>query len=158
MNNLKISIRLAEYSDLAEMQKMFVDTITTICTSDYNEQQIKAWVSGVENKERWNKIMTKQVVLIAQDAEKIVGFITLANGSHIDLLYVHKNYQRKGIANRLLDEIINQARRLRQTNLTSDVSKTAKAFFLRNGFKQLQEQTNIRQEIELVNYKMSKRL
>jgi len=158
MNNLEISIRLAEYSDLAEMQKMFVDTIKTICTSDYDEQQIKAWVSGVENKERWNEIMTKQFVLIAQDADKIVGFITLASGCHIDLLYVHKNYQRKGIAKQLLDEITNEALRLRQTNLTSDVSKTAKAFFLRNGFKQLQEQTNIRQGIELVNYKMNKRL
>lgn len=158
MNNSEISIRLAKISDLPEMQKIFVDTITTVCAADYDEQQIKVWASGADNRERWNEIMTKQFVLVAQNAGKMVGFAALNNGNYIDLLYVHKDHQRQGIAKRLLDEITNEAVRFRQPNLTSDVSKTAKSFFEKNGFKQLEVQTNTRHGIEIVNYRMAKQL
>ncbi len=158
MNNSNISIRLAKLDDLKEMQKIFVDTITTVCSSDYDEQQIRVWVSGVNNTERWKKIMIEQYVIVAEKAEEILGFATLNKESYIDLLYVHKDYQRQGIAKLLLDRITKEARRLGYSKLNSDVSKTARPFFAKNGFVQLSEQTNIRQGVELINYKMTKQL
>ncbi len=158
MNNSNISIRLAKLDDLTDMQRIFVDTITTVCTSDYNKQQIKVWVSGVDNKERWEEIMTNQFVLIAENTKEILGFATLTKESYIDLLYVHKDYQRKGIAKILLDRIIKEARQFGHTKLNSDVSKTARPFFAKNGFVQLSEQKNIRKGVELINYKMTKKL
>lgn len=151
-------VRKGKTNDLTELQKLFVDTITAICSSDYDHQQIKVWTSSVENKHRWNEIIIKQLVLVAQDQNKIVGFATLDNGNYIDLLYVHKDYQRQGIAQRLLDDIEDEARRLKQIQLTSDVSRTAKPFFAKNGFKTLKEQKNIRNGVEIINYKMVKQL
>lgn len=151
-------VRKGQKNDLTELQKLFVDTVTTICSSDYDNRQIEVWTSSVENKNRWDEIITKQFVLVAQDQNKIVGFATLDNGNYIDLLYVHKDHQRQGIAQRLLDDIEAEVRRLKQTQLTSDVSKTAKSFFEKNGFKTLEEQTNIRYGVELINYKMIKQL
>lgn len=158
MNNLNVSIRIAKLDDLTEMQRIFVDTITTVCISDYNEQQISVWVSGVDNTERWEKIMIEQYVLVAVKGDKILGYGTLNKESYIDLLYVHKDFQRQGIAKLLLDEITKEARQLGQTKLNSDVSKTARPFFVKNGFEQLSEQTNIREGVELINYKMTKHL
>ncbi len=154
----QILVRKGQKNDLAELQKLFVDTIRTICAVDYDKQQIEVWTSSVENKKRWNEIMTKQFILVAQDQEKIVGFATLDNGRYVDLLYVHKDHQRQGIAQRLLDDIETEARRLNQHELTSDVSKTAKPFFEKNGFKSLEKQTILRQGVEIVNYKMVKQL
>lgn len=151
-------IREGQITDLTELQKLFVDTITTICTADYGTEQIKAWTSSVKNKQRWQEIMTKQFVMVAQEESKIVGFATLNNGNYLDFLYVHKDHQRQGIAQRLFDTIEAKARQLKQCSLDSDVSKTAKPFFERNGFKILQEQTNIRQGVEIINYKMTKQL
>lgn len=151
-------VRKGQINDLTDLQKLFVDTITIICTSDYDKQQIEAWTSSVENKQRWNEIITKQFILVAEDQDKIVGFATLDNGNYFDFLYVHKDHQRQGIAHRLLDDIEAEARRLKQSVLTSDVSKTAKPFFEKKGFKTLEEQTNIRQGIEIINYKMIKQL
>ena len=156
MRNSEISIRFARLSDLEEMQKMFVETITTICKNDYSQDQIKVWTSGVDNKQRWDDIITKQLVLIAQHLDKVVGYITLDNRNYIDLLYVHKDYQRQGIAQQLLDEIEAEAKRLKQSVLTSDVSKTAKPFFKKNGFKTITLQTKIIKDVEITNYKMSK--
>lgn len=141
---------------MEELQKLFVDTITTVCRKDYDKQQIDAWASSVDDKQRWDEIMSKQLVLVAQLADKTVGFATLDNENYIDLLYVHKDYQRQGIAQQLLNNIEAEARRLKQTTIISNVSKTAKPFFESKGFKVLEEQTVIRKGVHLTNYKMTK--
>lgn len=154
----QFTIRKGQIGDLAELKVLFVETIKIICSVDYDNQQIDAWASGVENAQRWDDVMSKQLVLVAQHENLIVGFATLDNGNYLDFLYVHKDYQRKGIAQLLLNKIEEEARRLKQYVLTSDVSKTAKPFFERMGFKILKEQINVRQGVELVNYKMTKQL
>ncbi len=154
-------IRKGELRDLAELQKLFLETITEICKADYNEDQIDAWISDTknnENKQRWINILTKQFVLVAQIKNDIIGFITLENGNYIDLLYVHKNHQRKGIANSLYANIENEARQMNQLFLTSDVSKTARPFFEKVGFELIKEQIVVRKNVELTNYKMKKQL
>lgn len=158
MNKQHFILRQGQTNDLTELQKLFVDTITTICTADYDKQQIEVWISSVEDKQRWDEILTKQFVLVAQHADKIVGFATLDNGNYFDFLYVHKDHQRQGIAQRLLDGIETEARRLKQTVLTSDVSKTARPFFEKNNFKVLTEQIVNRKGVNLTNYKMTKTL
>jgi len=156
MNNLEITIRRAKIGDLTEMQKLYVDTITTICKDDYSQEQIKAWTSLVTNTQRWTDILTSQYLLIAEIDSQIVGYISLSNNDYIDLLYVHKDYQRQGIADKLYFEIEKEAIRQNGTFLSSDVSKTARPFFEKKGFIILKEQTNIRQGVEIINYKMTK--
>lgn len=156
MKQEQLIVRQGQLDDLPELQKMFVDTVTTICNADYDKQQIEVWTSGIDNKQRWNDIVTKQFVLVAQQDNKIVGFATLDNGNYIDLLYVHKDHQRQGIAGKLYADIETEARRLKQTTLTSDVSKTARPFFESNGFKVLTEQIVNKKGIDLINYKMTK--
>jgi putative acetyltransferase len=140
------------------MQKMFVDTISTICKDDYAPEQIKVWTSSIENTQRWTDKLTSQYFLIAELDNKIVGYASLENNEYIDFLYVHKDFQRQGIADRLYTEIENEAIKRKATVLTSDVSKTAKHFFEKKGFKTLNEQTNIINAVKIVNYKMTKQL
>lgn len=157
----KFTIRKGQLSDLAELQKLFLDTITEICKADYNEDQIDAWISDTkknENRQRWTDMLVKQIVLVAIIKNKIVGFIALQNGNFIDFLFVHKNYQRKGIADSLYENIENEARRQNQFSLTSNVSKTARPFFEKVGFEVTKEQTVVRQNVELTNFKMEKKI
>ena len=156
-----LTYRIAQLDDLKEIQKLFLDTINEICKADYNNDQIEAWTLETKNnlnQKRWQDAITKQFVIVAQKEGEIVGFITLDSGNYIDFLYVHKDYQRQGIANKLYKEIENEAKRLLQTFLTSDVSKTARPFFKKVGFEVLKEQTVMRQGVELTNYKMKKKL
>lgn len=154
----QITLRKGLPNDLAELQKLFVDTVLHVCNEDYDAQQIKAWTSGVENKKRWIEIIVNQFVLIAQFENKIVGFVTLDNGNHIDFLYVHKDFQRQGIAYKLYTVLEEEVLRQGQTELTSEVSKTARLFFERVGFEVVKEQTVVRQNVELTNFKMKKKL
>ena len=109
-----LTIRRGEPGDLPALQQLFVDTVTSVCSHDYNHRQIEAWSSGVENRDRWNDIITRQFLLVASDQQQIVGFCSLANENHVDLLFVHKDYQRRGIANRLYAGIEQQAINLGQ--------------------------------------------
>ena len=129
MDNLKISIRPALLSDLTEMQKLFVETIEAICEKDYSPEQIKAWTSSVKQTNSWVNRLQKQYFLIAQSNNKIIGYSSLEGIDYLDFLYVHKNFQRQGIADRLYAKIEHEAIKRGSTILNADVSITAQPFF-----------------------------
>ena len=105
MKGHQLFTRKSKLSDLAEIQKMFVETISCICRKDYSQEQIHAWISSIENTQRWMDKLTTQYFLIAELENKMVGYASLENENYLDLLYVHKDHQRQGIANRLYIEI-----------------------------------------------------
>lgn len=156
MNNSKISIRFAKLSDLAEMQKMFADTISTICKDDYSPEQIKIWASLKENTQRWVDKLTTQYFVVAELNNEIVGYASLEDNNHLDFLYIHKDFQRQGIASTLYLQIEKEAIKRKAAILNSDVSKTAKRFFEKKGFKIIVSQTNVIKDVEIINYKMTK--
>lgn len=153
-----MNIRKATISDLPEMQDLFVQTIQSVCKNDYNAEQIEAWTYGVNNKERWLEVIEKQYVLLAVIENKIAGFATLKDGNYIDFFYIHEDFQRQGIADKLLTELELEAQKQHSKMITSDISITAKPFFEKKGFVAKAEQKNIRLNIELINYKMEKQL
>ncbi|MCU0391855.1 MAG: GNAT family N-acetyltransferase [Thermoflexibacter sp.] len=151
-------IRTGHIADLKALQHLFVDTITHVCKADYDNEQIEAWTSGIENLQRWLDILSNQLVLIAEEKGKIIGFCSLHHGNYIDLFYVHKDHQRQGVAYQLYQEIEKEARKLKQTTLVSDVSITARKFFEKMGFEVLKEQSVKVKEVTLTNYKMMKKI
>ncbi len=42
-------IRKGHHEDLAKLQQLFVETVSNVCTSDYDNNQIEVWKSSVEN-------------------------------------------------------------------------------------------------------------
>ena len=153
-----MNFRNAIISDLKEMQELYIETIKHVCKNDYNPAQIEAWISGVNNTDRWLEVINTQFVLLAITENKIAGFGTLKNSNYIDFFYIHKDFQRQGIADRILTELEIEAKKHHSKTITSDISITAKPFFEKKGFVVKAEQRNIRLGVELVNYKMEKYL
>ncbi|HYG50217.1 MAG TPA: GNAT family N-acetyltransferase [Flavobacteriales bacterium] len=158
MKHHEPTIRFAETDDLSEMQALFVDTISVICKNDYSPEQLNVWTTSVENTQRWINKLTTQFLLVALVESKIVGYASLENNDYFDFLYVHKNYQKQGIASRLYSEIETEAMRRKSTVLYADVSLTAQAFFKKRGFMVLQTRLNKIQGVEITNFKMVKHL
>ncbi|WP_223560078.1 GNAT family N-acetyltransferase [Chryseobacterium lathyri] len=151
-------IRKGNINDLTEMLKIFTDTITAICKHDYNSDQINAWKSGAENEERWLQVIDHQFVIVAKVNGQMAGFCTLDQGNYIDLLFVHKDFQQQGVARKMYTFIEQEATLRKEKLLSSDVSKTARSFFEKMGFKVISEQTVDIKGIGLTNYKMEKEL
>lgn len=155
---MSFTIRQATHDDLQEMKELYVGTITTVCTNDYDASQIEVWSASVQNTQRWFDLVNNQLVLITQKDKTITGFCSLENNTYIDFMYVHKDYQRQGIADMLLSALEEEAKNSGSTLLTSDISKTARPFFEKRGFIVVTEQINLRKGIEIINYKMKKEL
>ena len=154
----EITLRTATPADLPEMKALYRSTIMEVCSADYDDAQRKVWSSSAEKAGRWSDMISSQYVLLAIADGQISGFASLKNGSYLDFMYVHKDFQRRGIADLLLTTIENEAVKQGASEITSDVSKTARPFFERKGYIVLKEQENLRDGIILVNYKMNKRL
>ena len=151
---MNINVREANYSDLEEMQELFLGAIKNIPNSDYSEKQTEAWASTVKNKERWKSMLANQHVLIAEINLKIVGFGSL-DRDYIDFMYVHKDFLRKGIASKIFEGLQRKSIELGCNQLTSNVSKTARPFFETKGFRIIKENKNLINEVEIINYHMS---
>lgn len=86
------------------------------------------------------------------DDEIIVGFGNIDNTGYLDRLFVHTDYQGKGIAT----AICNQLEQAVKGDITTHASITAKPFFEKRGYKIVKEQQIERQGIFLTNYVMIK--
>ena len=151
-------LRQATIADLPEMKELFRGTIMEVCAAEYDAAQRAVWASSSEKTERWNALINEQYVLLAVKNNVIVGFGSLLNDNYLDFMYVHKGYQRQGVADMLLTAFETEATRLKTTVITSDISKTARPFFEKKGYVVVKEQQNERGNVVLVNYKMEKEL
>jgi putative acetyltransferase len=148
--------RKAILSDLKEMQELFVETIRSVCKKDYNPEQIEVWVSGAKITQRWIDVVNSQFVLLAIIEDTIVGYGTIKDGNYIDFFFIHKNFQRQGIADKIFSQLELEARKENSKLITADVSITAKPYFEKKGFIVKSEQKNIIAAVEIINYKMEK--
>ncbi|GAB3650862.1 GNAT family N-acetyltransferase [Echinicola sediminis] len=156
MEAYEIIIRPAKMEDMSKIQELYVSTILESCKNDYSESQIAAWISSVVNEERWKGALTQEFFLVAEDGNKIIGFGGLENGSYLDFMYVHHDYQRLGLAERLLNALETEALRLGSREITTDASKTSMPFFEKKGFHYIKENKKYINGLEITNYRMSK--
>lgn len=149
-------IRRATLEDSEEIRQLFYDTVTAINANDYNAEQVKAWSSGYDNIERWNKRITEQHFFVAEKNGTITGFASLTNDGYLDVFFVHKDFQRQGIAAFLLTEIESCAHNIGIKEIASDVSITARPFFVKNGFTVIAPQRVEFRDVMFDNFKMAK--
>src|SRR5690606_14322382 len=156
MNNPRPAYRRATMADLPAMQQLFVDSILRTCNNDYEEGQLLAWVSGVEDTRRWESIINSQYVMVCEVDTTLQGFCTLKDGTYLDMLFVSPTAQRGGIARALYLHIELESRRAGAKEITVDASITARRFFEKMGFTILREQLVERKGVHIKNYKMCK--
>jgi putative acetyltransferase len=99
-----LTLKIVKICDLEEMKRLFFDTISSLCAANYNEDQIKVWMSAVENR-NVGSTSHKQYFIIAEIETKIVGVGSLESGSYLYFLYVYKNHQRQEIAKAILTKL-----------------------------------------------------
>ena len=93
-------IRKYRSEDCAEMAELLYDTVHTVNAADYTEPQLNAWATGEVDLAKWHASFRIHSTVIAEINGAIVGFGDMDETGYLDRLYVHKDYQRQGIAPR----------------------------------------------------------
>jgi putative acetyltransferase len=129
-----VSVRQALEADAGKITVLFYDTITTVNRKDYHDAQIAAWSAGANNTAAWLAKINEQHFFVAESNDILLGFSSITSDGYIDLMFVHKDYQGIGIGYLLLHTLEQKAKELKLQMVWSDVSITAKPFFLKKGF------------------------
>ena len=153
-----ITIRKYKPGDCTAMVKLFYDTVHKINGRDYTKEQLDVWAKESVDLEAWNLSFLNHNTFIAEINGEILGFADMDSAGYLDRLYVHKDFQRRGIAAALVDELERCARKSGILSFETYASITARPFFEKQGYIVEEENRIIRDGTTLVNYKMVKYL
>ncbi|HEY8402335.1 MAG TPA: GNAT family N-acetyltransferase [Cytophagaceae bacterium] len=154
---MKIFVRRADRGDLRKIQKLFVETVKSVNSKDYSSEKIATWASRGSDNNFWNYKLNEEHFFVAEHDGELVGFTSITDLGYIDFMYVHKDYQRKGIGRALLNAVEEVAEELDVENLYSHVSITARPFFENFGFIVVEEQQRKINEHSFVSLLMMKK-
>ncbi len=154
----QIEIRQASVEDLTEVTSIFRDTILHVNSKDYSEKHIKVWASGADDIENWKERIHKFYFIVAEIENVVVGFAYLTKGNYFDGLFIHKDYQRLGIASKLMRIIESQVMMNGFKIITSDVSITALPFFDNKYYNVIKKQKKSFKGLVFENYCVEKDL
>ena len=149
-------LRAYRASDLSALIALFRAAVRELASRDYDLRQRLAWAPDVIDAERFEARLASCATWVAEIAGRQAGFGSVETDGHIDLLYVHPDFARRGVARLLLEHIENEAKRGGIVRLYAEVSLTARAVFGRCGFRELARQTVVVRGVSMDNYRMDK--
>ena len=149
-------LRIYQIADTEEIMKLFYDTIHEVNIHDYTQEQVDAWASANMDIDLWIKGLASKFTYVAEENGKIIGFGELEANGHIDRFYCHKDFQRKGIGKKILEQLESKARTLGIERLFTEASITAKPFFESQNFIVVKQQEVERRGQKLTNFIMEK--
>ena len=186
-------------SDCAALAALFYETIHTVNARDYPQEQLDAWADGHVDLDAWNEsflahntYVAVQECVGADDIDSrasdstdtapgktggspanalIIGFGDMDDTGYLDRLYVHKDYQGRGVATAICDRLeedfcLSRGRLLQNSavqkrkndTFTTHASITARPFFEKRGYTVVKAQKVVRKGISIRNYIMRKRI
>ena len=151
-----MKLRSYQSSDCASLAELFYHTVHLVNAADYTSEQLDVWASGTVDLEAWDASFILHDTVIAQEQEKIIGFGDMADHGYLDRLYVHHQYQRRGVASAIVAYLEERAQQKGVMQFTTYASITALPFFEKKGYRIFRENQVERNGIMLKNYLMKK--
>ncbi|PKH54239.1 GNAT family N-acetyltransferase [Shewanella sp. Choline-02u-19] len=141
-------LRIIPYSKCYAVQvsHLFHLAINVIADDVYSIAEKQAWSSSPRSGYHWHKRLSRSKAWLMIDDERDVQGVPFCCGlvnlethfntrGYIDSLYVHPDYQHRGIATALFTQLQTWATSANISNLSVDASKLSKPLFLSHGFR-----------------------
>ena len=125
--------------------------IHQIASRDYSPQQLEAWAPPDVDPELWARRIRDIDPFVVELDGHVVAYADLQPNGYIDHFFVSGAHTGRGIGTMLMTHILEEARRLGLTELTSDVSRTAQGFYERFGFRVVEQRKPVRGGVEIPN-------
>jgi len=149
-------VRRYRPEDAPQLVALFRKSVSELASSDYSPDQLRAWAQDSVELPAWVGRLTNAVVVVCEIESQIAGFASVEPNGHLDLLYVHPQYARQGVATRLCAELEEWARRNGVARMFTEASISAKPFFEVRGFRTIRAQTAYLLGVTMENFAMEK--
>ena len=138
--------------------ELFRNTIRSVNIRHYSESQVVAWAPDDLDPTVWTEKMRSIRPFVVEVEGNIVGYSDLQADGLIDHLFVHHEWQRRGVGRALMSEIERRAFNAGIGYLETHASITARPFFEAFGFVVAREQELEMRGERLKNYVMRRNM
>ncbi|MED5431410.1 MAG: GNAT family N-acetyltransferase [Pseudomonadota bacterium] len=153
---LPFQIRPLNRNDMSHLLDVFREAIQVNAANDYNQQQRDAW-SHAQSHDSLISVLSEGDTVVAEWDDKLVGFAHRIR-DYINMVFVHPDASRVGIATLLYQHLEDGARIDGITELTTHASLTAHDFFAYMGFTSEGQEQAERDGVPLTRHRMRKSL
>lgn len=135
-------LRPYKYQDKRQLQQLFFDTIHSVNARDFDESQLNWWAPPEPDRAIWSKL-DQQWCTVVEQGKQIVGFSAISAFGTLDFLYVHRDFQHRGIATALIKQTERIAKKHHIGTIYTESPLSACGFFEKRGFVRLEESRKI---------------
>jgi putative acetyltransferase len=150
-------IRKAEVRDISGMTNVFASAVENT-SAFYTVNQRAAWVSHALRPAFWDELIRTHYTMVCFEMNVLVGLIAFSSRGEVSMLYILPQYQRKGIASRLIAIISEYAHEEGYAHVKVDASLYLRPLLLKLGFELVEEYTKTIKDVEFPNAIMVKEL
>lgn len=151
-----ILIRHFRVGDAAALHQVFLSAIHGIAINDYTLEQVQAWAPRTVDPLLWAERMCRIAPFVVELDGKPIAYADVQASGYIDHFYVSAPFARQKVGSQLLRRIHQEAGIMGLRELTSDVSRTAQAFFKHWEFEVVEERWPVRRGVVIPNAFMRK--
>lgn len=120
-----------------QLQRVYELSVREVAGAYYTSAQIEAWLKS-GSPALWEDMGAAgfQFFLVFVDrTDELAAFLSVNAEGYVHALFVHPRFVRKGLATSLLDAARTYAARHGASGLHAEVSRAARAFFEKQGFR-----------------------
>ncbi len=136
---LSMNIRDLEISDVEEVIALVWSVFDEFEAPDYSEEGLAEFRRSINVVTITERMENGELVMKGCfDQDILTGIIAVRNRNHISLLFVHKDFHRRGIARRLFESVVEDCRRdHKMDRITVNSSPYAVEVYRHLGFREM---------------------
>lgn len=153
-----MTIRRYQFGDESAIWDVYFRSTHESNSRDYHSDLLNRWAPADQDMSECSDRCIQKNPFVAIIGDRIVGMAELEEDGFIDYFYVSPDFQGQGVGSKLLARIESEAVEMNLSELTADVSLTAKEFFAARGFILIEARSNVILGHLVPNFAMSKHL
>ncbi|HWS32168.1 MAG TPA: GNAT family N-acetyltransferase [Actinoplanes sp.] len=127
-------IRRYREADAVATWQVFHAAVHGTASRDYTPEQIRAWAPPTVDEDRWRARRAAAHTFVACMDGAVTGFSDFTDDGLLDMLFVHPDAGRRGVARALVTHVLTEAAAAGHRRVHVHASRTARPAFERFGF------------------------
>lgn len=147
-------IRALQPRDADRLHAIHTACLNTNLSDRYTQLQLSAWMSGRTPEGYLQAAVSGETFLVAEVDDLVVGFVAWMEGE-LKALFIHPDWQRRGIGDQLIRECLNMAASAGLPVNRVIAVLGAETFYARYGFRVIGSGTWVRHGVEIPDVRMA---